>query len=276
MHIQEGEIRVRDGVSLQVYEFTSEEDRPVSGIRDVVLIHGWPNAGRVWHGFAEALLEWGSYRLFALDLRGYGNSDKPETGYTCARFADDVGEAIAGWGLTRYAVLGHSMGGKIAQILAARRPEGLAALLLLAPVPLIATPVPEEKKAIQREAYGDTEKLRATLAGMTPNVLPPETLDSLVEDGLRASRAAFTGWIDAMREEDFHEELPRITVPTVVYHGALDPLRTEAVIRQQVAEQIAGATLEVLPYVGHLPHLEDPAQLAERAAAFLTAQEEGE
>ena len=266
-----GEITTRDGVRLRTLVLRGD-GAAVSGIRDVVLVHGWPNAGRVWEPFAEALLKLGDYRVFTLDLRGFGDSDKPETGYTCAGFANDVEDAIAGWGLTRYALLGHSMGGKVAQLLAARQPKGLDALLLLCPVPLIATPVPEEKKATQRGAYGDAEKTRATLAGMTPNSLPSETLEMLAADGLRCSRAAFTGWIDTMREEDFRAELPRITVPTTVYHGALDPLRTEALLLEQVVKPIAGSTLEIFPEVGHLPHLEHSAQFADRAAHFMTAR----
>lgn len=276
MNIQLGEIRTRDGVTLRAQVLSGEGDKPTSIIPNVVLIHGWPNAGRVWQSFAEALLKLGNYRLYALDLRGYGDSDKPEAGYTCAGFANDVEDAVAAWGLTQYAVLGHSMGGKVAQVLAARQPVGLEALLLLCPVPLIATSTPEERKATQRAAYGDAEKTRSLLSGFTPNAIPPDAMNMLVEDGLRCSRAAFTGWIDTMREEDFRQELPRISVPTTVYHGALDPLRTEALVAEQVAKPIAGATLEVLPEAGHLPHLEHPAQLAARVADFLNVRKVAE
>jgi pimeloyl-ACP methyl ester carboxylesterase len=261
---------LHDGVrlSIEVTAPTAPESSP-STARDIVLLHGWPNSGRVWTAFAEQMLLAAPFRLFAPTFRGFGDSDKPDDGYTCARFADDVIETIAALNLTRYAIVGHSMGGKIAQLVAARKPEGLAALALVCPVPLIATPVPEERKTAQRAVYGDDTKTRALLRDMAARPLPDERLGLLVEDGLRASQAAWNGWIDAMREEDFSAELAEISVPTVVYHGAKDPLRTEEDMQGKVVGRIPGARLKILPGDGHLPHIEEPTALALLLVNFL-------
>jgi 3-oxoadipate enol-lactonase len=75
------------------------------------------------------------FRCVAYDHRGWGESDKPETGYSIPELANDAGALIQALGLTRYVLIGHSMGGKVAQRLAAKRPEGLEALILVAPAP---------------------------------------------------------------------------------------------------------------------------------------------
>jgi pimeloyl-ACP methyl ester carboxylesterase len=267
MKIDTTHITTSDGVRLTVtiYEPAEATQPP----RDIVLLHGWPNSGRVWTAFAERMLRAAPFRLFAPTFRGFGDSDHPDDGYTCTRFTDDVIEMLAELKLSRYALVGHSMGGKIAQLVAARRPEGLAALALFCPVPLIASPVPEEKKATQRTVYGDEAKTHELLAGMAARPLSDEKLLPLVEDGLRAAQTAWNGWIDPMREEDFTDELVRVAVPTVVYHGAKDPLRTEEDMRSRVVDRISGARLRVLPSDGHLPHIEEPSALALLLVNFL-------
>jgi pimeloyl-ACP methyl ester carboxylesterase len=107
------------------------------------------------------------------------------------------------------------------------------------------------------------------VAGMAARPLTEERLSLLVEDALRASRQAWDGWIDVMREEDLAARLPDITVPTLVLHGGKDPLRTEAGLRANVADRISGAAFAVLPNVGHLPHVEEPSALALALVNFL-------
>lgn len=260
----------RDGVRLhvQTYEPVNTGER---ALRPVLLLHGWPNSGRVWRCLADALLLGGAYRLIAPDFRGFGDSAHPDTGYTCARFADDIEDVVQGLDLTRYAVAGHSMGGKIAQVLAARQPAELTGLALVAPVPLVAAPVPEEKKAAQRKACGDADRTRELLSGMAAQPLDAESLTLMAQDGLRASRAAWNGWIDPMREEDFTPEAGKIVVPALIVGGGKDPLRSEELLRRDVVDRISHAEFASIPNVGHLAHLEAPEALAALLVNFLDA-----
>ncbi|GAB4455950.1 MAG: alpha/beta hydrolase [Armatimonadaceae bacterium] len=237
-------------------------------------LHGWPNRGTVWQGFAEAL---GDAFVLAPDFRGYGDSNKPEDGYTCATFAEDFCSLIAEREVRDFVLVGHSMGGKIAQLVAARQPEGLKAVVLVCPVPLIATPVPEEKKAAQRQVFTDFREhqesapLESLLFGMAAQPLPPTYQNELRSGAEEASLTAILAWIDVMREEDFSAELPKIATPALVLHGEKDPLRSESLLREQVADHITGAKLDILPHVGHLPHLEDRETLAKRVQEFVAA-----
>ena len=123
MRIMEMDIVASDGAKLHTTVY--EADTPSESPRDVLLLHGWPNAGRVWAAFAEAMLLGNPrFRLIAPTFRGYGESDTTDTGFTCAQFADDVLAVATTFHLAKFALAGHSMGGKIAQIVAARRLHG--------------------------------------------------------------------------------------------------------------------------------------------------------
>jgi N-formylmaleamate deformylase len=94
----------------------------------VVLAHGLTDDGLCWTPVAEALA--GAYDLVMVDARGHGRSDAPEQGYGPLEQAGDLAGAIAGLGLGRPAVLGHSLGAATALVLAGTHPETVSALLL--------------------------------------------------------------------------------------------------------------------------------------------------
>ena len=94
----------------------------------VVLAHGLTDDGLCWTPVAEALA--GEYDLVMLDARGHGRSDAPEQGYGPSEQAGDLAGAIAGLGLDRPAVLGHSMGAATALVMAGTHPEAAGAILL--------------------------------------------------------------------------------------------------------------------------------------------------
>lgn len=262
------DITTPDGARLHVRVW--QGDAPgLDNERTLLLLHGWPNNGRTWKPLAEALLLGGGVRLVAPDLKGFGDSDKPATGYTCEQFADDVLAVAGALSLNDYVLVGHSMSGKIAQLVASRRPAGLAGLVLVAPTPLVTPPTPEEKKAAQRAWCGDRQKVEAFFAGLTAHPLAASDLASLVDDGLRAAPQAWNGWIDAMRDAPYPETAARIAVPTLVVAGGRDAARDEETLRRDVAGQIPGAQFAALPGSGHLPHLEEPAALAALLLNFL-------
>ena len=122
---------VRDGVSL-AYVDTGSGDPPV------LFIHGWCCDRSYWR---DQLLEFqGRHRTVAVDLRGHGDSDKPDQDYTIAGFVDDVAWLCDRIGLDRPIIVGHSMGGVIGLNLVRKHPDVARALVLVdSPV----TPLPD-------------------------------------------------------------------------------------------------------------------------------------
>src|SRR5690606_32200164 len=84
----------------------------------LVLLHGWPSTAEMWRRVIPALAQ--KHTVIAPDLRGAGYSDKPAAGYDKATLAKDVQALMAGLGHTRYAVVGHDIGGMVAYALAAQ------------------------------------------------------------------------------------------------------------------------------------------------------------
>jgi 3-oxoadipate enol-lactonase len=101
----------------------------VSGKPDaspVVLLHGAPNDKSTWDEVAPTLAC--RHRVYAVDLRGFGDSDRPGT-YSFELMRDDVAGLAETLDAPRYAVVGHSMGGTIAWLLAQRHPERISHLV---------------------------------------------------------------------------------------------------------------------------------------------------
>jgi pimeloyl-ACP methyl ester carboxylesterase len=140
----------RDDLSL-FYEQEGSADPPL------LFIHGWCCD----HTFFKPQFDHfkSSHAVTALDLRGCGNSDRPEDGYDLPTLADDVAWLCDELGISRSIVVGHSLGGMIAIELAARHPSGPQAVIAVDPGPI--NPLPEAQrstKGSQRSSKGPMAK----------------------------------------------------------------------------------------------------------------------
>ncbi len=185
----------------------------------------------------------------------------------------DVLQIAEAQDLHDYLLVGHSMSGKIAQIVAASRPPRLAALVLLTPGLLAPSPPVDVSSRVA--AYGNREETRRLVTGFAARPLSVADETMLTEDGLRTGRAAWNGWLQTMRNEDFGFLASGIAVPTLVVGGSKDPQRTEEELQSGVVSQIAGSQYARLPLIGHLPQLEDPVSLAALLINFLDGLPKG-
>jgi haloacetate dehalogenase len=124
-----------DGVRLRVRTRLAPDRSPL------LLLHGHPQTHAIWHKVAPALSE--HFSIVAPDLRGYGDSDKPEGGddhreYSKRRLALDNLELMRHFGYSRFAVLAHDRGARVAHRLAADHPEAVARMVLLDIAPTLA------------------------------------------------------------------------------------------------------------------------------------------
>ena len=233
----------------------------------LLFLHHFGGSSKAWTGVVSELED--DHRCVMPDLRGFGRSDALTTDACIDDYADDVLDLVRAMDLERYALVGHSMGGKIAMAVAARKPSGLMSLVLLATSP----PTPEPIEAGQR-AHLLANQLNRAAAEQSASKdvawpLPKTLLLQVIEDRFRCSPSAWRWWLSCGSREDIAATLCRISVPVHVISGQLDSTIPTAVVQSEVMARIPHATLKLIPDCGHLIPLEAPQAVA-RCIRFAT------
>ncbi|MBN9160840.1 MAG: alpha/beta hydrolase [Myxococcales bacterium 68-20] len=253
-------VTASDGVSISYRTFGS-------GPLSVLFVHGWMVSGAVFDDLIETLGTDG-IRLIVPDQRGTGSSDRPEKGYDLAQYARDL-EAVADHAQAqRFAVVGSSMGGQLALLLAATRPERVSGGVLLCPVPPSGAPLPPEMKELFRTSGGNRDKQRIILQNVCKE-LSDATCDRLLDDAGKIPPACIEQAFDAWTA-GFTDDVAAIRAPMLVV-GTDDPALPMDFLRQAIVERVQGAGMSYLPGPGHYPHVERPRETAAVVRAFLTA-----
>jgi pimeloyl-ACP methyl ester carboxylesterase len=238
------------------------EDTGGSG-RPVVLIHGRPLSSASWSEQVPAFQDAG-YRVVRYDRRGFGQSDKPATGYTYDSLADDLAKVLEELDLRDVTLVGFSMGGgEVARYITKHGQERLHSVVFASAVPpyMLSTPDNPDGPLAKSEAAKMAASLTANedsfyddfttkffSAGEELKVTEAQRQEAL---GLckQASKVAALQCMTAFGATDFREDLPNVTVPTMVIHGDSDGTvpfegsgkRTHAAIAGSELHVIAGA-----------------------------------
>jgi 3-oxoadipate enol-lactonase len=240
------------------------------GAPALVFLHYWGGSSRTWQPVIQRLA--GSSRCVAIDQRGWGKSSAPVADYAIEDLAADALAVIEALALGDYILVGHSMGGKVAQLLASQRPDGLRGVVLVAPAPAKPVAVPEAVRTQMAQAYLSRDAVLATLDGVLRHApLSDELREQVVEDSLAGSNAAKREWPTTVILEDVSAGLTEINGPVLVVVGRQDRVEPVEVMESHVLAEIPGARLDVIENSGHLLPLEQPDELSDRIAAFRDA-----
>ncbi len=226
----------------------------------IVFLHYWGGSSRTWGPVIDRLSE--RHRCVALDLRGWGKSDRTASDFSLAAQASDVDAVIAELGLTDFVLVGHSMGGKIAQIVASRHPSGLRALVLVAPAPPTPVLIPDEEKQMRLAGYRSEEGVGMVLGILARRPLSEAHRLQVVEDTLGGQEEAKQAWVGQNMAVDISSAASAIEVPVHVVVGDRDKVETEEVLRREIPRFIRNVRFHVLDDVGHLAPLEAPEEIA--------------
>ncbi|HET8629570.1 MAG TPA: alpha/beta hydrolase [Thermomicrobiales bacterium] len=233
----------------------------------LVFVAGFISTHRWWQPTLERLPA-DRYHCYAVDLRATGESEAVETGHTLERYAEDLEEFAEAIGLTRFTLVGHSMGGGVATLYALSHPERLKALVLVDPLAPTGTAhlTPEITEWLNAQ-QGNPEGIRALVLGAFAR--PPEAtyLDQLVADGVRWGPAVYLGTMGEMARFDVVDRLTDLAVPTLVTWGDRDTVIPFAGI-VELFTRVPGCALEIWHGVGHSAPIEIPERFADLLTRF--------
>jgi len=259
-------------MKIQIGDVSLEVEVTGVGAPALVFLHYWGGTHRTWNSVAAVLER--SFQVVTYDMRGWGRSGAAADGdYSLSALADEAMALIDRLGITKYVLVGHSMGGKVAQLIASRHPVGLAGLVLVAPAAPTPSLLPEEAKQQQLHAYDNRETVLQTIAFLSSRTPSPETVEQIVEDSLSGAPAAKLAWPKEGMVEDISATAAQIRVPTIVIAAELDNLDSIEQHRREVIARIPGATLEIIPGSGHLLPIDEPIRTAEVIRRFVEQNE---
>lgn len=248
----------------------------------VVLLHGIPGQGRSWERVHAGL---GAFDVVVPDLIGFGASDRPSKptieNVGPAAQAAGVAALLDGLAVRHATIVGHDFGAPVSVLLAARRPDLVGALSLLAgntfpdttiPFPLSLTTAPAVGNLFSRLLFSAPSLALMLRQGTGPGSTPPDAGIYLGDRGQRRTIATiFSGALARLAEQysPVAAALGNLEVPVLVGWGDRDPFFPLAQGERTAAA--ANARLRVFNGAGHfLPH-ERPTEVACEIAAFATA-----
>lgn len=238
-----------------------------SGPETILFVHGWTGSHLDWRPVIDRLPA--GFRSVALDLRGAGDSDKPDSGYTIKQYSDDVFGLARSLGLKDFTYVGHSMGGTIGFQFLVDHQDLLKAAVLCAPTDSNGY-AGWDQNAIDDMRAHRTDRPYHLQNNRAYYVRPvaEDYLQASTDQGMRVSDGHLYDSIDAMRDLHLADRLADIRVP--VLFVAAD--RDEGVPPDMVArdfERTPGASFQVFHRSNHSMMVEVPDQFTTMLIDFV-------
>ena len=233
----------------------------------VLFIHGFLDGATVWDQVIAALGERGSDGV-CVDLAGMGERAHEPGPFTLDRFAADVGRVLDSLGKP-VVLVGQSMGAQVAELVAGKSPARVAALVLLTPVPLAGTGLPDDAMTPFRTLGGQPAAQRALRRQLSVS-LDEAQLEKLGAIGDRAAPAAVAAFADAWNRGHPDGTQPsRYTGPVLIVRGEGDPFVNAELIASAVVPRFDNPAVATIGCAGHWPHVEQPQAFAKILDEFL-------
>jgi UDP-N-acetylmuramoyl-tripeptide--D-alanyl-D-alanine ligase len=252
-------VRPRDFLELDGVRLAYHASGEATVAPPVVLLHGW-GADADALSLVQSCLE-PEFRVIAFDLPGFGQSDPPPAAWDSNAYAELIGKGLERLGLSKVSLIGHSFGGKIAIVLAARWPERVPRLVLVDSAGIRHTRSPAYRARVA--AF----KVARRLVGRGPmGELLAGRFGSV--DYRRAGQLRPT--LVRVVNEDLVPLLRSVKAPTLLIWGDQDretPLSDAAIMERELTD----AGLVVFQGAGHFPYADDPPRFCRVVANFLKA-----
>jgi 3-oxoadipate enol-lactonase/4-carboxymuconolactone decarboxylase len=241
------------------------------GAPAILLVHSLGSSLRLWDAQAEALAR--GHRVVRFDLRGHGLTEVGAGPCTIEDLADDALAVLDACGIAAAHVCGVSIGGLVAQAVAARAPTRVRSVILCDTA--LALPPPEMWR--QRAALVRAEGMAAIADAVLARWVPADYLASPAGRGLRQQLVrtpaeGYAALAEALAVADLSRTTPQIRAPALVLVGEHDP-STPVAAAEALRDAVPGARLTVIPGALHVPMLDRPAEVTAAILDFLTPRD---
>lgn len=236
----------------------------------VILLHGITDS---WHSY-ESVLPYlpANIHAFAISQRGHGDSERPADGFLPKDFADDVAAFIKEKKIGRAIIVGHSMGGFVAQQFAVLHPQLMKGLVIIGSDPsFIDNPgMPEFHQMVMGLSGSMDRKFMEEFQGSTlAKPIDPVYYNTLVDEGMKVPVRVFQAALTGMVGADLSKDIRKIKVPTIIFWGDKDGvcMRKD---QDEFLMNIKGSKLLVYKETGHALHWEQPERFAKDLVEFVS------
>jgi pimeloyl-ACP methyl ester carboxylesterase len=239
------------------YEVHGDPAKPA-----ILILHGWGDNAKGWRSFAGELAD--KYAVYAVDLPGFGGTDRPPQAWRLDDYADFTAHFLAKIDVQPYAVIGHSNGGAIAvRGLAGGRLQAQRLVLLASAG--VRSEYKGRKKVIRLIAKAG-KAIVMPLPGSVKQRLRSKLYTTVGSDMLVAEE--MQGTFKKIVSDDIQEDAAKLMVPTLLMYGE-DDESTPPNFGRLLHERIDGSTLEILAGSGHFIHQDQSAKTLAAVKEFL-------
>ena len=261
--ISRAEVTLGNGLRLQ-YRRQGPESGPA-----LILLHGYSDS---WYSFSRILpLLPAGYRVYALDQRGHGDSERPEGDYALGDFAADVVAFMDESKLERATLVGHCMGSLVAQRVALDAPGRVERLVLVSSMTSVRSieGMSELRQAVETlDGEVPAEFARDFQESTVYSPLPADFMDGVVAESLKLPARVWRAVLEGLLADEHTSRLGRIEAPTLILYGERDALLSRAE-QDALLSALPNAVLKVYPETGHSPQWERPERFVNDLEAFI-------
>ncbi len=256
------DVRLSTGVRLRYLEQGDPAGRPV------ILLHGITDSWFSFSGVVPGISK--SHRVYALDLRGHGDSDRPAEGYAPRDMAADVIAFMDALGIRRATLVGHSMGTFVAQQAALAAPERIAGLVLIASATTVRNEVTLE---LQQAMASLPDAVPADFAmefqaSTVHQRVPEEFMIRVVSESRKVPARVWRAALAGLLETERFTGMGGSRIPALLIWGDRDGMFSRSE-QAALVTALPIASLKVYRETGHAPHWERPKEVVRDLERFL-------